>query len=73
MSERNDPDYLHPDGKPDGSVSLDDLPDNEKYSDSSKRTALHEADGHSIDREDEFLGTEGKRALPKAETRSQLP
>lgn len=57
MTQGSEPDYLHPDGKPEDAISIDDLPDHEKYSNGSKNKALHEADGHSIDRKDEFLGT----------------
>lgn len=57
MTQVSEPDYLHPDGKPDGATSIEDLPDHEKYSNGSKNKALNEADGHSIERNDEFLGT----------------
>lgn len=59
--ERSEPDYLHPDGKPANPASPDELTDDEKYSDRSKLKALHEADGHSIERRDEFLGNDGKQ------------
>ncbi len=59
MKQASEPDYLHPDGKPDDATSLEDLSDHEKYSHGSKSKALNEADGHSIERKDEFLGTEG--------------
>lgn len=56
----NEPDYLHPDGKPDDAPEVEELGDNEKFSGATKANeAEHEADGHSIERKDTFLGNEG--------------
>lgn len=61
MSTSQEPDYLHPDGKPDQALTTDELSEDEKLSDASKDKAVKEADGHSIERKDDFLGTEGKQ------------